>query len=651
MPFFRFVVPKEDARAMAWAGSSWNGPGQFELPGEDAVFRFKIPNNSESGFVELLGVICHEIKLPVFSCAVGLCQDLFGIESAGEIKQYFCCVPGREDHVLKSIREGMRNSRCRYLKDIEPQLGICLGLIGEKAGIGFGYNSKGLLRGAALALALHETFKKGSPRMAYGGDLHRWHQAIILAPVVECPRHDPQPEPIPRVLLKPRHPLGRPRSAAHRDKPAQPLIESAATVAVADRWELQGRVQERLRSQVRHFEVDALTTRVVKDLLQRPESSSAKHLSRRWQDIQLGEPVRSFAEWAVKVKADILKLPVNLKREDSSCSCSSDSVSDQRSVASSSLRSRSRRSDPSSSRRSRSRTPRRSRAEKGWSRGREIPKSPPPTRVVKLRDTSTILPTSPLASPLSVRAESPDLATGDSSSGGSEDESGSGEDSSEDEVELVGIKAGKMSMNLNERPTPDQVLKIYAKLREQVEKSKVKEELDFDQASVATEEEGARPMNQILAWKLQKGAPQYDPAIYPRALENQRHLLITIPISRLKLCHSDISPVFLQHPHRGRPVEGLIKALEDGTANSLDITPLVVMLLNGEYWTVMGNRRLYAYKEFQKKTTMIVKTRAIVYDLADSEQVPPCLIAKFLTASTTETHGQTVKMRQPQQWR
>lgn len=626
---------------MAWAGSSWNGPGEFALPEETAVFRFRIPNGKKKqGYVELLGVVCHDYKLPVFSAAVGLCQLQLHIEAASEIDQFYCQVAGAQDDVIRSIRQGMQS-----FPDIDHSLMVCLGMVQERAGVGLASNSKGLLRGCALALALHSLIEQRSPRMLPGGDLFRWSEAVRHAPIIACPRQ--RSEPLPALLPVPRKIRQVLRNEQTRRARPQNTAAAAPSAAVDEelRWELQGKVADRLRSTAAPSEIDGLSTRVVKDLLQRPESTSIQDFAHLWQDLPLGEPVRAFAQWLVGVKADILAEP--MKREDSFGLSSSVSYRqhDDRWTA-------------SSSRRSRSRTPRRGRADgdRPWSRGREVPKSPPPTRAA-LRARDSAMPEAPQDSPLSAEDESPGEGTGGSSSGGPEQETGSENESagssSGSEVEIVGIKAGGHRVAVAEKPSPHQVLLVFQKLQEELarERAKVKQEredldMDDEASSVAEEESAVRPMNQILAWKLQRGAQNYDPAITPAALELQKHLLTVLPISRLKLCHADISPFFLQDPHRGRPVEGLVAALEAGTADAMQITPLVVMKLQNDLWTVMGNRRLYAYKEFQKRTSAIVKTRAIVYDLSESDQVPPCLIAKFLNASSTETYGQSVNIRQ-----
>merc|ERR1712032_632583 len=71
------------------------------------------------------------------------------------------------------------------------------------------------------------------------------------------------------------------------------------------------------------------------------------------------------------------------------------------------------------------------------------------------------------------------------------------------------------------------------------------------------------------------------------------------------------------------------------------ITPLVVVRCFSKLWVVFGNRRLYALKEYVRRSNHVVLMKCIVHDYEPrhTQTVESCLFAKFLAAATTMNGG------------
>lgn len=138
---------------------------------------------------------------------------------------------------------------------------------------------------------------------------------------------------------------------------------------------------------------------------------------------------------------------------------------------------------------------------------------------------------------------------------------------------------------------------------------------------------------------LMRGASDFDPAMNPQAWQQWRHLARPVNVDDLLQTHSCVSPTFAHGRHRGQSVEDLVGKLLRGEASVKDITPLVVVRCMGQLWVVFGNRRLKALRQYRARLGRAVRVQCIVHDIDGRTAYPPCLVAKFLLASTTTNGG------------
>merc|ERR1712014_373070 len=98
--------------------------------------------------------------------------------------------------------------------------------------------------------------------------------------------------------------------------------------------------------------------------------------------------------------------------------------------------------------------------------------------------------------------------------------------------------------------------------------------------------------------------------------------------------------VFRNGKHKGTRVPDLTRRLLDGVTTVDELPPLVVVRLRKENWVVFGNRRLRALKDCcaQARIKQLL-VKCVTYDLDSEVELPGQLVAKFLSATTTQNHG------------
>ena len=155
---------------------------------------------------------------------------------------------------------------------------------------------------------------------------------------------------------------------------------------------------------------------------------------------------------------------------------------------------------------------------------------------------------------------------------------------------------------------------------------------------------GSQQLELIKA--MVRGVRKFDPSRCPDAWDTWQHLAQRIVVGRLLFTHHEISDQFLHAPHQGERVTSLKDRLLSKECFPNDVTPLVVIQFMGELWVVCGNRRLKAFKDFQKESRQEVLVTCIVHDLDGTITVPHALVAKFVDACSTQVHGMHAAFRQ-----
>ena len=155
---------------------------------------------------------------------------------------------------------------------------------------------------------------------------------------------------------------------------------------------------------------------------------------------------------------------------------------------------------------------------------------------------------------------------------------------------------------------------------------------------------GSQQLELIKA--MVRGVRKFDPSRCPDAWDTWQHLAQRIVVGRLLFTHHEISDQFLHAPHQGERVTSLKDRLLSKECFPDDVTPLVVIQFMGELWVVCGNRRLKAFKDFQKESRQEVLVTCIVHDLDGTITVPHALVAKFVDACSTQVHGMHAAFRQ-----
>jgi len=146
--------------------------------------------------------------------------------------------------------------------------------------------------------------------------------------------------------------------------------------------------------------------------------------------------------------------------------------------------------------------------------------------------------------------------------------------------------------------------------------------------------------------RLSKGVGRYDPAVNPGAEHKWRHSIEGLDVKTLKQTHDVVSETFAHGPHRGKPVEGLTRELQERHGDTRKITPLVVIRGFGADWVVFGNRRLKALKMYAASRQKPVLMRCIVHNFeGKDESIPKDLLAKFLRSASTRNGGDMAVFR------
>ena len=116
--------------------------------------------------------------------------------------------------------------------------------------------------------------------------------------------------------------------------------------------------------------------------------------------------------------------------------------------------------------------------------------------------------------------------------------------------------------------------------------------------------------------------------------------------------HDRISPTFMHGDHEGQHVDDLIEDLVNGVVRPSQLTTIVAARVTGRLYTVYGNRRLYALREYSKRcrgnNDKPEQIKVIVHpapfehlDLKTRNQ----FIAKVVLACSTSNHGQQAYCR------
>merc|ERR1712137_1131095 len=101
--------------------------------------------------------------------------------------------------------------------------------------------------------------------------------------------------------------------------------------------------------------------------------------------------------------------------------------------------------------------------------------------------------------------------------------------------------------------------------------------------------------------------------------------------------------------HAGRSIQSLTEDLISKRVDIKDLPPLVVARHMGKLWALTGNRRLHAAKACLQspRARGPLKIKCLVHDLDSGAPVPPELVAKFISASTTRNDGLRADLRTP----
>jgi len=145
----------------------------------------------------------------------------------------------------------------------------------------------------------------------------------------------------------------------------------------------------------------------------------------------------------------------------------------------------------------------------------------------------------------------------------------------------------------------------------------------------------------------------YDPAVNEDAWHQSPSLQQLCDVSDILHTHDTVASCFRNGPHRGESVQDLTDKLLRGETQAVDLPPLVLGRLKGALHAVTGNRRLVALKDFinQSPPGTTVKVRCLVYDLDSGGEVPPVIVAKLISSSTTDNDGASAAIRGHRQGR
>lgn len=228
-------------------------------------------------------------------------------------------------------------------------------------------------------------------------------------------------------------------------------------------------------------------------------------------------------------------------------------------------------------------------------------------------------------------------------------------DTDTSEPEIVGLEHNREKVSNKEL---DKVLQILAQIHQSHStmnaSQSVKQEQEESESGNSIGNQTCMPRHvdlsgtqQTLVVSLTKDCWKYDPARTADALQKQESCLQIVLVNELRFTHAEINGAFRHAPHQGVLVSDTAAKLKNHECQVEDLPALVVMTFEKQKWVIMGNRRLKALKEFQDAVNYPVEMKCIVYDLDTNEPLPspPCLMAKFIEASSTMNDGKDAAVR------
>ncbi|CAE8593033.1 unnamed protein product [Polarella glacialis] len=614
---------------------------ELSPPKHPWVWNLLVPRREVPGEEALLCILCnhdHE-KAPLFSEASSLCMFLMGLYALSEVELHYSYGESKLQD-LAAIREGLKTAPPGLLRDLEPSLNSVMAECQGMRAVGLGWNKRQLARSAYLGLALMTALGKRSEMVGKNGRMWSLRSAIDKAQDLRCPR--------------PRRPeFGRPElqepasggSSGSRQLPAawrkpaavQPEVLSASALKYADAWAQ------------RHLRLGPGPGRAA-DGSRKREASPRKEVilqprKRRRKAFEVwgkalpksmpgrpallgGRPLPKARPQPVPVPSGSVSSGFELKREEGKSPTEPEPENWEDRGQEEEADWDSEHKDVDAEGQHEDQVEAHSEAPDGgdaWQvGGSEVDDCP---RVADLRSADE-----------AEEEEEPE--------------------SEEGECELTGVEMRGASKTL------DEVLLIFRAHLKKV--SGVKEECedadDSDRRQEGREEEpetyherpapgrGERCMSSALQELIMKKTMmeswQFDPSRSAESLRFQKHLLQSVDVRQLRSTHEQISRTFRHGPHKGQLVSDLTQQLLAGDAKVEDIPPLLAVQLDGAYFAVFGNRRLKALKDYQEEIGRPVVITTVVYETEKNfQQVPPCILARFLHGSTSRSMGRVVTFR------
>ena len=143
---------------------------------------------------------------------------------------------------------------------------------------------------------------------------------------------------------------------------------------------------------------------------------------------------------------------------------------------------------------------------------------------------------------------------------------------------------------------------------------------------------------------LGKGNSRFDPAKANFEPGSTQGRLTNIDVRDLRFSHKNVSRTFRLGAHEGDEVTKLTDQLLRGTVTASHLPPLVVVKVEEKFWTVHGNRRLKALKEYARQSRRLeVQAPCILHDSDDG--LHHSMFAKLLLHLDSETDGRYAAFR------
>lgn len=120
-----------------------------------------------------------------------------------------------------------------------------------------------------------------------------------------------------------------------------------------------------------------------------------------------------------------------------------------------------------------------------------------------------------------------------------------------------------------------------------------------------------------------------------------------VEVRNIRATHENISPVFRNGPHRGEPLENLVRGLRSGRVDTGErgSFPLEGTYLNGIFRSICNRRTYCLWQAFGKDSRHLVRVKVFPLAKGHRTELNQDFLFKFLRSLTSKNEGATLQVR------